>query len=390
MTTRSRTREEKLITELFDLCDIKLNGDDTWDIRVLDDRFYKELIRKGDIGLGESYMEGWWGCPRIDLMIERLIRGKILEKIKNNPRLIFLTLQNLFFNCQNLSGAKKVAKVHYDIGNDLYELMLDSRMNYSCGYWKYAQDLEQAQEDKLEMICQKLQLEPGMRLLDIGCGWGTMAKYAAENYGVEVVGITISEEQHKFATERCRGLPIEIRIEDYRHLNGLFDRAVSIGMFEHVGLKNYQSYMNVVHKSLKENGLFLLHTIGGNQSTIMGDLWMNKYIFPNGMLPSIKQIGKSIEGQFIMEDWHNFGPDYDKTLIAWYHNFNQNWPVLKESYTEKFKRMWAYYLLTCSGAFKARHLQLWQILLSKNGAPKNCVVRDLTKTEKLEEVLING
>lgn len=390
MIAQSRARNKKLVAEVFDLCDIRLNGDRPWDIEIIDDRFYQEVAKNGDIGFGEAYMEGWWTCPRIDLMTEKVIRGKILEKIKKNPRFLLLALQHFLFNSQNLPGSKKVAKEHYDIGNNLYELMLDKRMNYSCGFWKHAHNLDEAQEDKLEMICQKLQLEPGMSLLDIGCGWGAMAKYAAEKYGVQVVGATISEQQHRLAKELCQGFPVEIRLEDYRHVTGTFDRIVSIGMFEHVGVKNYNTYMKTAHNLLKDNGLFLLHTIGCNRSVMMGNPWIEKYIFPNSMLPSIKQIGKSIENRFIMEDWHNFGPDYEKTLNAWHHNFNANWPILKESYTEKFKRMWNFYLLICAGGFRARHLQLWQIILSKNGAPDHRVIRDLTKTKQPKEVRAHG
>jgi cyclopropane-fatty-acyl-phospholipid synthase len=248
--------------------------------------------------------------------------------------------------------------------------MLDSRMNYTCGYWKNAQTLDQAQVAKMDLACQKLLLKPGMRLLDIGCGWGAMAKYAAQHYGVSVVGITISEQQAQYAQKNCQDLPVEIRLQDYRDLHEPFDRIVSLGMLEHVGFHNYRAYMQMANRCLTDNGLFLLHTIGSNQSVVTADPWITRYIFPHGMLPSIAQIGTAIEGLFVMEDWHNFGVDYDKTLMAWQHNFSSAWPKLNSLYDENFYRMWNYYLLLCAGGFRARAMQLWQIVLSKNGLPE--------------------
>jgi cyclopropane-fatty-acyl-phospholipid synthase len=212
-----------------------------------------------------------------------------------------------------------------------------------------------------------LNLEPGMRVLDIGCGWGGAAKFAAERYGVKVVGITVSQEQEKAARELCQGLPVEIHLQDYRDINGVFDRVYSIGMFEHVGYKNYSTYMRVVVDRLKKDGLFLLHTIGANASYISNDAWVERYIFPNSMLPSQQQIAAAIEGKFVIEDWHNFGPDYDKTLLHWWKNFENHWNSLKDNYDERFYRMWRYYLLTFAGAFRARHNQLWQIVMSPKG-----------------------
>jgi len=258
-------------------------------------------------------------------------------------------------------------KHHYDIGNDLYRLMLDARLTYSCGYWKEAKTLDQAQEHKFDLICRKLNLQSGQRILDIGCGWGSFMKYAVEKYNVSCVGITLSSEQIALCKELCADLPIEIRFADYRDLNETFDNIVSIGMFEHVGYKNYSQYMKVARRCLKDDGLFLLHTIGGNKSVVSVDPWMDKYIFPGGMLPSIKQIAKAIEGKFVMEDWHNFGADYDKTLMCWFENFSENWETIKDNYDDRFFLMWKYYLLSCAGAFRARGNQLWQIVLSKNG-----------------------
>jgi len=370
-------KSKELIEQMLNHAEIQLNGSNPWDIAVRDERLYNRLLKQGELGFGESYVDGWWECERIDLLTEKIARADIHKKIRLNKTFIAKAALHYLFNPQTKRKSKKVATDHYDIGNDLYSRMLDKEMSYSCGYWKYAGNLDQAQEHKLEMICQKLELKPGMRLLDIGCGFGAMAKHAAKNHGVEVVGITISKEQKALADEKCRGLPIEIRLTDYRDMHEEFDRIVSIGMFEHVGRKNYEAFMQVAHRNLKKEGLFLLHTIGNNRSVSTGSPWILKYIFPNSMIPSIKQIGKSIENRFLMEDWHNFGPDYEKTLLAWHKNFNDHWDEIKQHYDERFKRMWNFYLLYCAGAFKARYLQLWQVLLSKGSAAGSHRIRDL-------------
>ena len=245
-------------------------------------------------------------------------------------------------------------------------------MNYSCGYWKDARDLNEAQLHKMELIGRKLKLEPGMRVLDIGCGWGGLCKFLAEKYDVQVVGITVSEEGAKIAQERCEGLPIDIRLQDYRDLNEKFDRIVSVGMFEHVGRRNYRTFFQVADKCLHDGGIFLLHTIGvdGNMAPY-AEPWANKYIFPNGILPCHKNIPAGIHNLFTIEDWHNFGADYDKTLMAWYSNFVRNWPTIEHLFddSKRFYRMWSYYLLAAAGLFRSRKFQLWQIVLSKNGIP---------------------
>ena len=247
--------------------------------------------------------------------------------------------------------------------------MLDRRMLYSCGYWKDAATLDEAQEAKLDLIFKKLDLQPGMKVLDIGCGWGGAARFAATRYDVEVVGVTVSEEQLKLGKEICKGLPVELRLQDYRSLKEKFDRIFSIGMFEHVGHKNYRKYFQVVKKCLKDNGLFLLHTIGNNRTVTQTDPWINCYIFPCSLIPSAKQISSAFDSLFVLEDWHNFGADYDRTLMEWYRNFHNNWDVIKKDYDEKFYRMWKYYLLCCAGSFRARKNQLWQIVLSERGVP---------------------
>lgn len=364
------SKAKEIVTKLAKLADIKIDGDSPWDIKVNDDRFYTRLLRESSLGLGESYMDSWWDCQQIDTMICQLIKAGLETKIKKNFKLLTYLLLSKLFNFQTKRRATIVGEKHYDTGNDLFSRMLDKNMNYTCGYWKDATNLDAAQDAKLDLTCKKLYLKPGMKILDIGCGWGAFARHAAKNYGAEVVGITISKEQVELGTKLSADLPIEIRFQDYRDVNEKFDRVVSLGMFEHVGYKNYRTYMHKVFDCLKDHGLFLLHTIGSNKSGVNADPWLNKYIFPNGMLPSVKQIAKAYEKLFVMEDWHNFGPDYDKTLQAWRTNFINAWDELKAKYSERFYRMWIYYLSCCAGVFRSRDIQLWQIILSKGGIPE--------------------
>lgn len=354
------------IKHKFETADIHLNGNQPWDIQVYDDRFFSKVLYQGSLGFGESYMNGWIDSNSLDESIYHILKANV-----PTSNFTFFSLMQavgpFLINKQSKQRALAVGLRHYDLSNQLFQYMLDKRMTYSCGYWKNAKNLDEAQEAKLDLVCKKLGLKPGMRVLDIGCGWGSFAKYAAQKYGVHVVGITISHQQLALAQELCQGLPIELRFQDYRDVKGSFDRIVSIGQMEHVGYKNYATYMKVVNKALKKDGLFLLHTIGRNQSGYYGDPWIDKYIFPNGMTPSIVQLAKASEPLFVMEDWHNFGTDYDKTLLAWFHNFDTHWNELKQDYDERFYRMWKYYLLSCAGAFRSRELQLWQIVYSKHG-----------------------
>jgi len=368
--------KKEVIQSLLSEAQITVNGSGEADIQVNNSAFYNRVLLDGVLGLGESYMDGWWDVQKPDDLFYRLINASLHEKVKS-WKIVPHILKAKIFNAGKQSKAFEVGEKHYNIGNTLFQKMLDKRMAYSCGYWKDAGNLEEAQEAKLDLICRKLNLQPDMKVLDVGCGWGSFCKYAAEKYGVAMIGITISKEQAELAKENCKGLKVEIKLRDYRELNAeailgsgnLFDRVVSIGMFEHVGYKNYRVFMKTMHRLLEDDGLFLLHTIGANKSMITTDPWTHKYIFPNSMLPSIKQIGASIEQLFVMEDWHNFGHDYDKTLMAWFENFDHSWNELKPDYDERFYRMWKYYLLSCAGSFRAGKNQLWQIVLSKNGIP---------------------
>ncbi len=361
------SRIAKQTSLLLQNAGITINGNQPWDIQIHNPNFFKRVVHEGPLGLGESYMERWWDCVALDDFFHRVIHSELEKKIKINKNLLLNYFLAKIFNFQTKKRALEVGKKHYDLGNTLFQAMLDTRLNYTCGYWKNANDLDQAQLAKLDLVCRKLMLKPGMRMLDIGCGWGALAKYAAVNYGVEVVGVTISQQQVDYARENCAGLPVEIRFQDYRDVNEQFDAIASLGMFEHVGHLNHRTYLEIVRRCLKDEGLFLLHTIGSNLTYFQTNAWTSKYIFPHGGLPSIEQIGRAANGLFVMEDWHNFGADYDKTLLAWYQNFNNNWDKLKNIYDDRFYRMWTYYLLSSAGSFRARDMQLWQIVFSKKG-----------------------
>lgn len=365
--SKSSQSAQRFIQDLADLAGITINGQNPWDIQVHHKQLYQRVLQDGARGLGEAYMEKWWDCEQLDVLFDKILSARLDTKVRIPFHFIVKQLIARIVNLQSKSRAKVVARHHYDLGNDLFTAMLDKQMIYSCGYWKNANNLDEAQTNKLELICQKLELKPGLKLLDIGCGWGGLAKYAAMHHGVSVVGVTISKEQADFAKNYCQGLPIQIELKDYRDVTQNFDRVVSVGMFEHVGEKNYPIFMRTVSKILSDDGLFLLHTIGGNETTLMPNEWITTYIFPNGLIPSITQIGKASEKLFVMEDWHNFGAYYDSTLLAWHQNFKNNWHRISDHYDERFYRMWTYYLLSCAGSFRARTNQLWQIVLSKRG-----------------------
>lgn len=365
----ARTAVERLMA----LADVRIGGGRPWDIEVHDDGFFPRVLAGGSLALGESYMDGWWDCEAIDQMIDRVLTARLDERAKKLADVVWAAVMSRLFNRQSKSRAFIIGEHHYNIGNDLYRAMLDRRMVYSCGYWAEAGGLDSAQDAKLDLICRKIGIEPGMRILDIGCGWGSLCKFAAEQYGAEVVGVTVSSEQANLACESCADVPVAIQLQDYRDLDGQFDHIVSVGMFEHVGDRNYRTFMNVVHRCLAPEGRFLLHTIGGLKSASVTDPWIDRYIFPNSLLPSSVQITRAAEGLFTLRDWHEFGEDYDRTLMSWHANFTRNWDSLKDRYDRRFYRMWKYYLLCSAGSFRSGRNRLWQIVFTKDGSKQRYI-----------------
>jgi cyclopropane-fatty-acyl-phospholipid synthase len=347
------------VTRLLASAGIEINGRAATDPQVHDDSFYSRVLAGGSLGLGESYMDGAWDVRDLVGFVHRLLVANLDVRVWNWHD-AFAWVRAVLINQQSSRRAFEVGKRHYDLGNDLYEGMLDRRMIYSCAYWNNAESLDAAQEAKLDLVFGKLGLAAGQRVLDVGCGWGGALRYAVEKYGVaHGTGITIASEQVDYARAKCRGLPIDIRLQDYRDLNESFDHIWSIGMFEHVGVSNYRRYMRVMRRCLRPGGRFLLHTIGTLRSTNHTDPWIHKYIFPNSMLPSQQQIASAIAGLFLIDGWQRIGGHYERTLLAWRANFERHCA----SRDGRFRRMWNFYLSACAAAFRAKKLDVWQVLL---------------------------
>jgi cyclopropane-fatty-acyl-phospholipid synthase len=370
-----------LIRKLTDRADVGFQGERPWDLQVHNPRLYGDLLRRGSLALGEGYVNGDWDCEALDVLFTRLLSQPACRQVAmgSQPMTRLLgqaqQLAERWVNWQSRSRAHMVGQKHYDIDDRVYGAMLDSRRLYSCGYWQDAADLETAQLHKLQRICQKLELSPGQRLLDLGCGWGGLAVHAARQHGVEVVGITVSARQASYCREHCGELPIQVLLCDYRSdlvkQQGLFDRVVSVGMFEHVGRRNDRAYFEVINAQLVADGLALIQTIGSHDTNRALDPWINTYIFPNGRLPSAQQLCHGFEPWFLLEDWENFGMDYDITLLAWWRNFERAWPHLTGELGDQFFRLWKYYLLSCAGFFRSGQGQLWQVVLSKKGSGRS-------------------
>lgn len=355
------------LSSILAAADIDVNGDRPWDIQVRDERFFQRILSHGSLGAGESYMDGWWEVDALDEFFFRVHRIDPYHSFRSLST-GWLALKGRILNRQSERRSRRVAQEHYDLGNDIYEPMLGRRMQYTCAYWKNAKTLDEAQESKLHLICRKLQLKAGMKVLELGCGFGGLSHFMASEYGCEVVSYNISKEQVAYARRLCHGLPVRIEEKDYREAaneQNLFDRVAAVGLCEHIGHRNYRGFLELAYNSLTDRGLFLLHTIGGNESVTSTDPWIDRYIFPNGMIPSLGQLGRAMEGLWVVEDLHNFGPDYDRTLLGWWQNFERAWPSLAAKYGERFYRMWKFYIMGSAGSFRARKLQLWQFVLSK-------------------------
>lgn len=347
--------------------DVRLGGARPWDLQVRDPRFFTALLLRGSLGLGESYMDGWWECEALDEFFCRVFGAGLAKR--GRQAAAWKALAAILINRNSLRRSRRVAHQHYDLGNDLFVRMLDANMQYTCAYWQDADDLDRAQLDKMRLVCDKLELDEGMRVLELGCGFGTLARYMAAERGCRVTAYNISKRQIDYGREACRGLPVEIVEGDYRTATGAFDRVVAVGLCEHVGRKNYPALHEVAHRCLADGGLFLLHTIGNNVPKRTTDPWFDRYLWPGGLIPAISQLAPAWEGRFVVEDLHNFGADYDRTLMAWWKNSEAAWQELPERYDRRFRRMWRYYLLSCAAAFRMRELQLWQLVLSKGRRP---------------------
>ena len=362
-------RAHEVCRDLLASAGITIGGDKPWDIQIHDDRVWARVLRDGTLGAGEAYMEGWWDTPALDQLIDRVMRVRLGETLRENWMIVAHAIRARVLNLQSITRSFDNGHRHYDIGNDLYEAMLGGRLLYTCAYWPNATTLDEAQDAKLDLVCRKIGLAPGMRVLDLGCGWGGFAAFAAERYHVTVTGFTVAQEQVKWANDHYPHLPVDIRLDDYRNATGTYDAVVSIGLMEHVGWKNYRGYMELVDRLLAPGGVAFVHTIAGNRPRAHIDPWFDKYIFPNAVLPTLARLTAAMEDLFVAEDVHNIGEDYDLTLMAWWKNFDAAWPTLRATYGDAFYRRWKYYLLTCAGAFRARAQQLFQIVMTRPGTP---------------------
>ena len=367
LATLDPRRSEDAFRELLGRAGITVGGHQPWDLQIHDDRVWSRILRDGTLGAGEAYEDGWWDAPALDQFIDRILRVKFEDALRDNWMLVAHAVRARLLNLQSITRSFNNGQRHYDIGNDLYEAMLGGRLLYTCAYWDNAKTLDEAQDAKLDLVCRKVGLRPGMRVLDLGCGWGGFAAFAAERYHVSVTGLTVSQEQVKWANDHYAHLPIDIRLDDYRNATGTYDAVVSIGIMEHVGWKNYRGYMELVDRLLAPGGVAFVHTIGGNKPRNHIEPWFNKYIFPNAVLPTLARLASAMEGLFIPEDVHNIGEHYDRTLLAWWHNFDAAWPTLRARYGDSFYRRWKYYLMCSAGAFRSRSQQLFQIVMTRPG-----------------------
>ena len=372
ITTSGMSKVKRRVLELLESADLHPNGPEPWDPQIRNEGFYDRVWASANLGLGESYMDGWWEAEALDETISRLLQADVKSYLTSVWKAFLIPYgREVLFNLQTGDGIFKVANVHYNLGNEVFRRTLDRRVTYSGVYWKDATTLDQAQDNKLDLLCRKLQLHrlpQGARLLDVGCGWGALLGFANERYGAIGTGVTIAQKQVEFCRQALAGKPIEIELRDFREVQGTYDAIVSVEAFEHFGPKNYQAFFDMVDRCLAPNGVLVLQTMGQNTTRPgSGDLWITRYIFPNSKLPSVAQIARAAERSFSIEDLHNLGDDYDRTYMAWAENFEAAWPDLKADYDERFYRMFRYYLRCFAGGFRARRIQLWQVVFSRRG-----------------------
>lgn len=346
---------------------VAVGGGRPWDIRVGDARFYKRVLTGGSLAAGETYVDGWWESDRLDEFFHRVFKAGLYERLAFDP------WSSLRLRARRIldgglpprsSGGDGLRRV---LGNDLFRAMLGARMSSTCAYWKDARGLDAAEEAKLELVCRKLELKPGLSVLDLGCGWGAFARYAAERHGVSVVGVDIADDQVALGRELCKGLPVALRVQDHREVRGRFDRVVSIGLMEHVPPKEHRASMAAAAQCLKADGIALVHAVARNAAGRARDPWLERTVLPRGAAPSLAGLAGAMEGSFVVEDVHNLGPHYDPTLLAWHENLALRWPELRGKYGDRLYRTLKFCLLSAAGSFRARRAQLFQIVLTRPG-----------------------
>lgn len=365
MNAKIPTVTRLLLEPLLARAGVKVDGKEPWDIQVADQRFFRTVLTQGSLGLGEAYLRGWWTCNDLEELSYRLIRSGLYKTSLLLPQPVLANLLHATINQQSKEKSLRVAVQHYSLGNDVFLDFLGRHHLYSCGYFKDTDDLDVAQRQKLEKVCRLLDLRPGDRVLDVGGGWGEFARYAATQHGCEVTSINIADEQIKFAREYCKDASVEIRRCDYRDVTGRFDKIVVMAMLTHVGYKNYRGFMEVMDRCLEPGGLMLVESVGGHKSRKDCEPWINRYIFPGGVVPSLEQFDRAVAGLFARKALDEFGSSYVHTLRAWHRNFVQAWPAHRSRYDDRMRLMFEYFFLTVAGAFRAGYLLHWHLLFQK-------------------------
>lgn len=352
------------LTTLLREANIEPNGASPWDPQIKDERFYRTVLLRGSVGLGDAYLNGWWECADISGFILRIIKSGIHLRV---PRVdIFLRrLRFGLIDAQNRIRSKRVAELHYDEDPYIFEVMLGSTNSYTCARWKGVITLDAAQQQKMDLLCKKAGLSSGMTVLDIGSGWGGFLAYAAERYQVRGIGLTISKTQLDYARKRYGNLPVEFRLQDYRDFVGGVDAVVSICVIEHVGSDHYREYFQKVRETLtREDGFFAMQCILACDTQARMDPWTEKHIFPNGILPTLERIENAVEGILHIVDREFFRDDYVRTFSAWYENLVRNKNAIIARCGVRYFRKYEYYLCLYIAGFGSGRIDVGQFVLS--------------------------
>lgn len=371
---RSAFSVERRVRAEFERAGITIGGHAAHDLRVLDPSFFRRIAMNPAYELGQTYVDGLWECDAIDRMMTKLLAAGVGQSFEHGRQFFVRSLVAKAHNLQSRLRAKIVIDRHYDLGDELFAAMLDESMAYTCAIFETPEtSLADAQQAKMRVLCNKLELASGETFLDIGCGWGGLLDHAARVNGARVTGITISKNQHATATERVRHHPgASVRLMDYRDLpkqGERYAKVAAVEMIEAVGPKNYETFFRSVHDVMEPGGRFVLQCFISHRSVYVCNEWFDRHIFPNGVSPSLAFLSRASESTFgapsVIED---IGLHYDPTLMAWNDNFEAAYPSLvRYGYDERFRRMWRFYLTSLAGVFRAKHLRCYQIVYEKPG-----------------------